>query len=314
MLYFRHMGGLHRIGRLLYVWRRDRAFFSTSTSGFTIVEVMIVLAISGALFVATAILINGKQNQAGFNEAVQQVQSQIQQAMNEVASGYFPSSANFQCTAGNGGPVSLSSIAPNGQGTNAGCIFAGKVLQFQVQGTSPERFAVYTIAAAQKDSTGKEVTSLPAAAPKLVAPGTASPPGYPDLTTTKVLQNGLATTPPPGSGHSRMWYNNGAADITVGAVAFIPSFAQYSSGNITSGSQQMDVVPVTATSLGMTKPAGVDAVNTNLATSILDPSNGVSICFATGGTNESGLIVIGGDSHPLSVTLKVMDGTTTCGK
>jgi hypothetical protein len=47
---------------------------------------------------------------------------------------------------------------------------------------------------------------------------------------------------------------------------------------------------------------------------VQNPSNGVSICFASGGTNQSGLVTIGGSGHPLSVTLKVMESTKTCGR
>jgi prepilin-type N-terminal cleavage/methylation domain-containing protein len=302
------MGGQRTIGRLLQLWRAARVSFAADKRGFTIVEVMIVLAVTGALFIAAAILISGKQNQAEFNQAIQQIQSQVQQSMSEVTTGYFPSNANFQCAAAGGGPVVLSAVSPNGQGANAGCIFAGKVMQFRVSGTAPEQYAVFTVAAAQKNASGQEATAL--TAPKVVAPGVASPAGFPDITTTTILQNGLVTTANPPAG---MWYNNGGADITVGAVAFVPSFAQYASGSITSGSQQLSVIPVTGTSLGMSKKAAADAINTNLAGSVVNPTNGVFICYV-GGTDQSGLVTIGGSSHPLSVTLKVMQGTKTCGR
>ncbi|HEX7963911.1 MAG TPA: type II secretion system protein [Candidatus Saccharimonadales bacterium] len=308
------MGGLPTTGRCLPLWRAARASVRDRSRGFTIVEVMIVLAVTGALFVAAAILINGKQNQEGFNQAVQQIRSQVEQAMNEVASGYFPANAGFQCTSVAGGPVTLTSGGAIGQGSNAGCIFAGKVLQFQVSGTTPEQYAVFTVAGAQKESSGNEATSLANAAPKVVAPALGSPVGFPDITTTNILQNGLATTPAMPSGHPRMWYNNGGADISVGAVAFVPSFPQYTSNSLNSGSQQISIYPVTGTMLGATKQVTATAINANLASSVQNPSAGVSVCFASGGTNESGLLTIGGGSHPLSVTMKVMDGTTTCGK
>jgi len=301
------MGGLHITGRLLKRWHAYRAPIDDAAPGFTIVEVMIVLAVTGALFVATAILINGKSNQAGFNEAIQQVQSQVEQIMNEVSSGYFPNNGNFQCTSPNGGPLNLTSAFSETQGSNAGCIFAGKMLQFQVQGTSPEQYAIFTIASAQKNATGQEAQTL--TAPKIVAPGTGYAAGYPNLTTTTILQNGLST--------SSMWYNNGGSNTPIGAVAFVPTFAPGydSNGDLESGSQVMNVVPVTGTQINATENATVDAANTNLAsnyTSLINPSNGVSICFASGGTNESGLLVIGGGGHPQSVTMTVIDGSTTC--
>jgi hypothetical protein len=275
---------------------------------------MIVLAVSGALFVAAALLISGKQNQAGFNQAIQQIQSQIQQVMNEVATGYFPSSANFQCTAVPGGPVALSSVAPNAQGANAGCVFAGKVIQFKVHDTDPEQYAVFTLAGVQKDSSGKEVTTLAAAVPKVVAPGVSSPAGFPNISTTTILQNGLTVAVPTASPTGGMWYNNGGSDVNIGAMAIVPSFAKYTGSNITSGSQQLSIIAIAGTSVNVTKTAAADAINANVAGGIADPSGGVSICFASGGTNQSGQVTIGGGTHPLSVTLKVMQGTRTCGK
>ena len=288
------MGGQRTTGRLLQMWRAPR--------GFTIVEVLIVLAVTGALFVAAAILISGKQNQAGFNQAVQQLQSQIQQVMNDVSTGYFPGGASFSCSAPAGGPVTLSGAAANGQGANAGCIFAGKVLQFRVSGTNPEAYNILTIAAAQKNASGQEATSLATATPKVVAPALGSPANFPNLTTSTILQNGLAvsTSPTPAV---NMWYNNGGANVAVGAVAIVTSFAGYAAnGTINSGSQQLSIVPVTG-------------INTNLAasaTAVTNPTNGVSVCFASGGTKESGLITIGGGGHPLAVTLKIFEGSLVC--
>ena len=301
------MGGQRTTGRLLQMWRAPR--------GFTIVEVLIVLAVTGALFVAAAILISGKQNQAGFNQAVQQLQSQIQQVMNDVSTGYFPGGASFSCSAPAGGPVTLSGAAANGQGANAGCIFAGKVLQFRVSGTNPEAYNILTIAAAQKNASGQEATSLATATPKVVAPALGSPANFPNLTTSTILQNGLAvsTSPTPAV---NMWYNNGGANVAVGAVAIVTSFAGYAAnGTINSGSQQLSIVPVTGTTLGMTPVAAATAINTNLAasaTAVTNPTNGVSVCFASGGTKESGLITIGGGGHPLAVTLKIFEGSLVC--
>jgi prepilin-type N-terminal cleavage/methylation domain-containing protein len=280
--------------------------------GFTIVEVMIVLGVSGVLFVAAAIMISGKQNQAAFNQAIQQMQSQMQQVINEVANGYFPSNANFQCTANAGGPVVLSSIGANAQGENAGCVFAGKVLQFKVAGTNPEQYNVFTLAGAQKDSTGKEVTSLAASVPKVIAPATGSPAGFPDITTSTVLQNGLTvanTTSPVGG----MWYNNGAGDIRIGAVAFVPSFASYTGTTINSTSQQVSIIAIPGTLTNTNAQTAATAINAGVIGGVVNPSAGVSICFDSGGTNQSGLVTIGGGAHPLSVTLKVMQGTRTCG-
>ncbi len=281
-----------RMGRVLAVSR---------VQGFTIVEVLVVFAVTGLLFVSAAIMISGRQNQAAFNQAIQQVQSQIQQNINDVSVGFYPNRNNFQCAASGTGPLLASGA--NQQGTNSGCIFVGKAMQFAVQNTKPEQFAVFTIAGLQNDpATGQDVQTLAQAKPMAVAPSTAQP-LLPDQTDKGELQSGLTTY--------KMWYNNGGADVPIGAVAFTSSLASYSSGSIVSGSQQVNVVPVAGTVINSQRTAVADAIDASLATSVMNPANGVSVCFVSAGTNQSGLVVIGGNGHPLAVTLTIK-GNKTC--
>lgn len=275
-------------------------------TGFTIVEVMIVLAVTGLLFVSAAAVISGRQNQTAFDQAIRQIQSQIQQTINDVAIGYYPNLGNIRCT-GAGGVVTLTNASGTEQGANAGCIFLGKALQFQVDGANPEKFNTFSIAGLQKGgASGAESQSLTEAKPRAIAPSSSAG-GLPDATITNPLQNGLTT--------ARMWYNNGAGDKTVGVVAFTSSLAQFSgTGTILSGSQQVNVVPVddsaNKSKLGVSAAFAADVINSNLASSPLNPSNGVFICFASGGTNQSGLITIGNSGRQLSVTLVIKAGTS----
>ncbi|MGI0135266.1 MAG: type II secretion system protein, partial [Candidatus Micrarchaeaceae archaeon] len=95
-------------------WAVGRAQYARS--GFTIVETMIVLAITGALFIAIASTLAGRQNSAEFNHAIQTVQAQIQQTVNQVSAGFYPSNSNFTCSA-SGSAVIFNSGAV-GQGSN----------------------------------------------------------------------------------------------------------------------------------------------------------------------------------------------------
>src|SRR6266511_2117091 len=104
--------------------------------GFTVVETLIVLAVTGGLFVAIAATLSGRQNRTQFTQAIQEIQSQIQQVVNDVGSGYFPSTNNFSCSATLAGPSIATGSAE--QGSNAGCVFIGKAIQFGVAGTDPE--------------------------------------------------------------------------------------------------------------------------------------------------------------------------------
>jgi type II secretory pathway pseudopilin PulG len=273
--------------------------------GFTVIEVMIVLAVTGLLFVTGVTLISGKQSQTAFDQSIRQVQSQIQQVINDVSVGYYPNAGNIQCS-GSGGTVTLTKAGGVAQGANAGCVFMGKALQFQVGSSDPEKFNVYSLAGLQKGGPGgTESTSLAQAKPKVIAPTPTAGINLPDSTDSDNLQNGLTT--------ARMWYNNGA-DKDIGVVAFTNSLASYdaTTGAILSGSQQVDVVPIddgnVKSKIGSSSDNGIDITNSTIASAITNPSGGVFICFASAGTNQSGLITIGSNGRQLSVNLDIKNG------
>ena len=126
-------------------------------SGFTIIEVMVVLAVSGAILLAAIYLVGGRQNDTEFTQAINDIQSQIQETINDTINGYYPYSASFQCST-SGAPGNT------GQGTSGSisgaCTFVGKALQFGVlkgdgsgNHTNPEQYETYTIAGQQTNDT-----------------------------------------------------------------------------------------------------------------------------------------------------------------
>lgn len=308
MVYFKHMrGGLSTTGRPVRLWYGVRSrLLASRGDGFTIVEVMVVLVVTAALFVSAAILISGRQNQAAFDQSIRQVQSQIQQVINEVETGYYPNRGSFTCVAGASGQPPTLSAGSAGQGTNSGCIFLGKALQFGIGGTSPDQFAVYTVAGLKDmGACGSESACLGSTKPMVVAPSspTHNNANYPDNSVNNSLQNGLRI--------SDMWYENSGTNIQIGAVAFANSLYRSSSGSIIAGTGQVNVIAVSGTSLNKTKLETVEVMNSDagnkIATGILNPVSGVFICFESGSTNQYGVIKIGGDSRELSVTLSIKD-------
>ena len=265
--------------------------------GFTIIETLIVLAVTGGLFVAVALTLSGRQNRTEFEQSIQEIKSQIEQTINEVGTGFYPNTNNFRCTAGGSGPV-LSTGATN-QGENTGCIFLGKVMQFGLTGTDPEEFRVFTVAGLQRNSAGEEVTTYTEARPTVVSPSTSSP-GTPNATATGKLLYGLTT--------HEVYY--GTVKTNIGAVAFVNSLAAYSSGSIISGAQQVQVIPINGTFLNVTQAQAAESINNRFTTSPINVANGVKLCFVSGGTNQSGLITIGSNNRQLSVTLSIKDNKT----
>ena len=269
--------------------------------GFTIVEVLIVLAVTTALFLSAAFLITGRQNQTEFDQAIQQVRSEIQQAVSDVTNGYYPNLNNFQCTVGASGPQ-ITAATGVGQGTNSGCIFVGKVLQFGVASTKPEQFLAYTLAGLQSVGSN-DSSSLADATPVVIAPSS-SQPTVPNDTKVSVLENGLTTL---------FMKVNG---VSIGALA-LTTLPPYS-GSALSNAQQVQLIAVPGTSLNDTEPGAAQKINTAMAnpnatipSADVNPSAGIQLCFVSATTNQSGLVTVGGNSSTLSVDLAVK-GNKTC--
>jgi prepilin-type N-terminal cleavage/methylation domain-containing protein len=271
--------------------------------GFTIIETLMVLAVTGGLFLVAAIALSGRQNKAQFEQAIQDVRSQVQQTVNEVATGYYPNNSNFNCTANySTGPQFAG--GSTAQGENTGCIFLGKVLQFRMSPTtSPEQFRVYTLAGLQKVSAdGAEVEQYSQAKPKVVAPISGSD-ATPDASKRGQLLYGLSL--------QRISYGTAPATTNVGAIAFVNSLAPPgSSGGLISGSQRVNVVPISNSVLGATSYTAADTINTRFATSPVNIADGIRLCFVSGSTNQSGIITIGGNGRQTSVTLTIRSNKT----
>ncbi len=270
--------------------------------GFTIVETMVVLAVTGALFVVVAASLSGRQSAAEFIHAIQSAQSQVQQVVNQVSAGFYPNQGNFTC-ARNGNAVALAA-GSKAQGTNQDCIFLGKVLQFGVQGTSgsdPEQYRVYTIAGLRCPT-----CTVGAASPfQNVSPTVVGVGGdYTSYSDVGALEYGLYTR----------WIHIGGT--SVGAVGFLMEPGSLSTAtNYNSGAQQVDIVPIFGSTLNqdaLSLAARTDSTlnDTTLVNySSINPQGGVQICLVSGGTNQSGLITIGGSGRQLLVNLSIMSNT-----
>lgn len=92
-------------------------------AGFTIVETLIVLAVSGVLFISVAALISGQINRYRTRDAVFNLESSVRDVLNDVSTGYYPEKvgSNPDCSGGTAG---------SGRGTNTGCVIAGKSITF----------------------------------------------------------------------------------------------------------------------------------------------------------------------------------------
>lgn len=278
-------------------------------AGYTIVELMIVLAVSGGLIVGVMRSFNGQQGRTEFDQAVRDFDSKLQDIMNDVSTGYYKNSGNFSCTAAGSSPPSISSIAAE-QGTNKGCIFVGKVIQLGVSGVGgalPENvYAIYTVVGRQyvTGTSGPIVSTLIQAQP-----------------TSNDLTNQLVEE------HS---FNNG---IKIESVKYTKSdgteqrdnaFGIYSTfGSATvSGKVNVNLLPIiiagtpdTYISASSTKVNTVNAIRTPAVTAgnpkDINPAGGIRICLKSESGNQRALITLGGSSRASGTTL-VKGGSTLC--
>src|SRR5579863_8935858 len=104
-------------------------FGGKQPQGFTIIEVIIFLGVSGLLFLSVLGLINNEQNKTEFFQGIHEFFSEMQDLSNNVQIGYYTNSNDFSCSVSGAGAPVMSS-GPNSQGANYGCTFIGRVIQF----------------------------------------------------------------------------------------------------------------------------------------------------------------------------------------
>lgn len=265
-----------------------------NSQGYTIVEAMIFLAISGAMFLLAATFINGKQAKVEFKQGINAMNVQVQQTINDVSNGYYPATTSLGCTSGSG-PVAPTFSGTNpGQGANQGCVFLGKFIQFGGSTDPDGEYNTYTVAARQYKATIADGTLTSSFAE-------AFPVATTNLKESKKLPFGLRVTKITSSG----------TDIT--GVGFFNSFSSYNgaSGNLESGAQNVAVIPLPVAGAGRNQ-SEADMVNqiatlksTGDSSVLVNPD--ILICFS-GGSGQFGTLSIGGSNgQRLATSLQISD-------
>lgn len=138
--------------------------------GYTIIEVMIFLAVSAGLLMSVMSAISGQQQKTQFTTGVRDFETRLQDIVNDVETGYYPNNESTQCADNNDPDKVEVGPAPGGkpQGTNKDCIYLGKALGFSVPSGSTGyiSYETTTIAGSRKKvSTAEDVASINDARP-----------------------------------------------------------------------------------------------------------------------------------------------------
>lgn len=256
--------------------------------GFTVVETLVVLAVTSGLFIISAVVIDGRQNKTDFQIGTRAIQQQLQQIINETASGYYPNNGNIRCSVPMAGPnVDITSGA-TALGQNSDCIFAGKTIVFNA--ANPDTYSVYSLAGRRQNTAGEDVAS----------PQEAWITAIPNSVTAVKIPNNLQ--------FYRGRQNPSGPWEQQYAVAFLPNMANFKNGSTAlAGSQQVELhgyynwAPLNDAQTNIDSQAG----RGNLAYPSL--TNGVSFCLESGGTDQSALYTI---SSGLEVRVEVKNGKT----
>jgi prepilin-type N-terminal cleavage/methylation domain-containing protein len=147
--------------------------------GYTILELMIVIAVSASMFGIVATTFGGRQQQVQFTQAVRDFDSRLKDIKNDVSVGYYPANNNFSCrvTDPNNPEPSIVSGTNNADelGSNNDCISIGKVIQFSAPSSNysadnNQIMKIFNVVGVRTDETGSNPTNIPLAVPR-GAPG-----------------------------------------------------------------------------------------------------------------------------------------------
>ncbi len=116
--------------------------------GYTIIEVVLFLAISSSLLGIAFVGFRDRQETTQFSQAMQDVQSSIQDTLNDTQNGFFLRATDTTCDLSGPGntPRVYSDATTTGKnlGSDQSCIFLGKVLVFGTP-ANPSEYRVYTV-------------------------------------------------------------------------------------------------------------------------------------------------------------------------
>lgn len=251
--------------------------------GYTVIEVMLFMAISGFMFIIAATAISGKHAQAQFKQGVQSTNEVVRQIANDVANGYYPSNSDFSCSGGS----NITTVTSTGQGQNKGCIFMGKVLKFNFD--ADNTYDIYSLSGRQFKGSNSAIadgvpTNLNDASPAIVDRLTESGKRIEwGLTVTKVI-------------------NKNSGNAPLDGIAFIKSFGSYGSSGLDSGNQDVIAIPIPRNT---SNPAAYVKNADSLLAGFSQVA--VNICFDDDG--RQGAVVIGG-SNGQRLTTEVKIGRT----
>jgi len=164
------------------------------SNGYTIIEVLIFLAVSAVMFLSAITVISGRQSKTEFAQTARNLNSQLQDWINDAQTG-FPGGTVGQYTCKSlGSKLQIDRVAAS---VSPSCIFLGKAIQvtdksYLTDPTQASKIYAYSVFGQRLDSTGQLVTNLSDATPTAAIGVRGGHTGSADLTTEYDLPSDIS--------------------------------------------------------------------------------------------------------------------------
>lgn len=269
--------------------------------GYTIVEVMIVLAVSGVMFLIAMTFISGKQEKTAFMEGVNDTASNIQDIIEQVNDGKY-SDIPIACTTSSGQPQ-ITTTATTKQGQNPPCVFFGKFVQFGIHGQPASNYEVFSMAANRLTAAGGAATTYyPSGSantyPVPIVDTSGSP--YPlDLT----VQNSISQNLSVG------WVHINGGSTNYYGFGFAEGLGTLTGTNYANGVQTANLVYAPSLTTSQTEAQAIVTLKSTTAYASLAPANSAAICLSDGA--KSARIDVGAaNGNPLAVNVTILNSAS----
>lgn len=272
--------------------------------GFTIIETMIFLAVSGVTFLIAAAFISGKEAQGEYTQGMLNANSFVQSIINNVSDSNYPQPATGKLSCLNVSSTNGPNVGIITSGTphHLGCSLIGEILAPSVN-KSPTTYAVFTVAGCQFYSylEGCQVSG-----------------GLPPTTISEYEANVVCAVPSPQCNEQTITKINawpGGLQInkmlkvdslsrsvsSIGAIGFFSTPPNQSGGLLESGVQPVQAVYISGSALGQSTLQIANEIS-NVAW--LNSGYYIVMCFSGLG-GKTGSITIGGANNGGQLTTKV---------
>lgn len=272
------------------------------TQAYTLAEVMIFLAISSLILVSYILLFNSADGRQEFTDSTREVISYLDEVMNNVTTGDYGNTANFQCRRAGAPPApTINSFPSDTQGTNLDCIFIGKAIQFGLHGTDGEGYYTYSLIGLRNSSTSpsRAATTNAETMPTVFNAANA--------VDQRKVRNGVFV--------NKITYLEVGSDVrrNTGGIAFISDLGRYKGSGLVSNSLGMGMYAIGDSDLNMTSAQMIAKINDHTLrpgnpTNVINiiPAGQIKICLQSREKEQYLTItigILGGSGNNRTLTL-----------